>query len=440
MLGYTYRHLFIVLATILCIAGISWVALAHFIPSPPSEITILSSFPGSHYEQLAAHYKEIIERRFHLTVEVRVTRGAPDNLRILNDPNSDIQIGFLQGGLANREQAPDLLSLGRVDYQPFWLFHRAAEPLDDLTELKGKRIGVGPPGSGARIVTDKILGIGGITSENTTMLPFPVAGAYKALIEGRVDAVFHIMTSDEPVLLAMLKDPMIRPMSFAKEEAITRIFPTISRLVMPRGMVDYGKHIPATDITFLAETNFMAVRKEVHPAITDILVQTMLEAHRAPGLYQKAGEFPTQTDPEFPMAESAVDFYKNGPSFLNRYLPFWITNYLKRLAAVLTTVVAIAIPVFSFAPKTYRSLVEFRLNQMYRRLRAIDASLHKEIATADISLLETELASINRSIHLLGVPMQHLDLFFNIKSHLDLVRINLDLRRAELQSRMIKAA
>jgi hypothetical protein len=105
-----------------------------------------------------------------------------------------------------------------------------------------------------------------------------------------------------------------------------------------------------------------------------------------------------------------------------------------------SAVVAIAIPVFTFAPKTYRALVGFRLNQMYRRLRAIDASLHNEIANSDISPLETELASINRSIHLLGVPMQHLDLFFNIKSHLDLVRINLDLRRAELQSRMIKAA
>jgi hypothetical protein len=74
MLGYTYRHLVIVLATIFGIAVVAWAALAHFIPSPPTAITILSAFPGSHYEQLAAHYKEIIERRFHMTVEVRATR------------------------------------------------------------------------------------------------------------------------------------------------------------------------------------------------------------------------------------------------------------------------------------------------------------------------------------------------------------------------------
>jgi hypothetical protein len=85
-----------------------------------------------------------------------------------------------------------------------------------------------------------------------------------ALIDGKVDAVFRIITPDEPALVAMFKDPRILPMSFGKAEAISRIFPTIAQLVMPQGMVDYGNNIPAADVTFLAETNFVAVRKEVH--------------------------------------------------------------------------------------------------------------------------------------------------------------------------------
>ena len=241
------------------------------------------------------------------------------------------------------------------------------------------------------------------------------------------------MTSDEPVLLAMLKDGRVEPMSFAKAEAISRIFPTINRLVMPRGTGDYGRNIPATDVTFIAETNFMAVRKEVHPAIIDILVQTMLEAHRAPGLYQKADEFPTQTDPEFPMAESAVDYYRNGPSFLNRYLPFWITNYLKRFAAVLTAVVAIALPLFGFAPKMYRRLVEFRLGSIYRRLREIEAGSQQSMTASQLAAFESELASIDRQISIFGVPMQHSDLFFSIKSHIDVVRVRLGLCRDQPQ-------
>ena len=66
--------------------------------------------------------------------------------------------------------------------------------------------------------------------------------------------------------------------------------------------------------------------------------------------------------------------------------------------------------------------------------------MQKDVTISDVSALEAELASVNRGIHVLGVPKQHSDLFFSIKSHLDLVRIDLGLRRTELQNQMTKAA
>ena len=191
------------------------------------------------------------------------------------------------------------------------------EPLVDLTELKGKRVALGPVGSGTRAVTEKILGIGGVNSETATLVPLAARNAYDALIEGKIYALFLVFTPDEPVLQSMLRDPRIQSMSFTKAEAITRIFPTLVRLVLPRGAIDYERNIPTTDVTIIAATNVVLVRKETNPALIDLLVQTMLEAHGGAGLFQKAGDFPTYTDPEFPMAETAVDFYKNGPSFLN---------------------------------------------------------------------------------------------------------------------------
>jgi len=77
---------------------------------------------------------------------------------------------------------------------------------------------------------------------------------------------------------------------------------------------------------------------------------------------------------------------------------------------------------------------------MYRRLRVIEAILHKDAASTDIAALEADLASVDRAIHLLSIPMQHSDLFFAIKSHLDLVRIQLGLRRTELAAGLTRAA
>ena len=193
-------------------------------------------------------------------------------------------------------------------------------------------------------------------------------------------------------------------------------------------------------MTIVGTTLNVMVRKDFHPALIGLLAQAMVEAHGRPGIFQQAHEFPTLTDPEYPVSEIAQDFYKDGPSFLNRYLPFWMTNYAKRTIAVLATVIAIIVPLFSYAPKLYRGLVENRLRSMYRRLRAIEASLQKDVGIFEVSALEADLEGVDRAMHILGVPMRHSDLFFSLKAHIDLVRARLGSRRAELHSKMIKAA
>jgi hypothetical protein len=60
--------------------------------------------------------------------------------------------------------------------------------------------------------------------------------------------------------------------------------------------------------------------------------------------------FASPTDSEYPISESALVFYKNAPTFPNRYLPFWMINYARRMVAVVETVIAIVLPLFSYAP------------------------------------------------------------------------------------------
>ena len=35
------------------------------------------------------------------------------------------------------------------------------------------------------------------------------------------------------------------------------------------------------------------------------------------------------TIPGYPMAQIAIDYYKNGPSLLAKYLPFWLAIYTR---------------------------------------------------------------------------------------------------------------
>ena len=96
MLGITRWHVFKVLAAILCIAGLTWLGMEYLIPAPPSQLTIATSPKGEHYHVLGTRYQGIMAES-EVKVELRETDGAKENLRLLNDPNSGIQIGFMQG-------------------------------------------------------------------------------------------------------------------------------------------------------------------------------------------------------------------------------------------------------------------------------------------------------------------------------------------------------
>ena len=434
MLGITRWHVFKVLAAILCIAGLTWLGMAYLIPAPPSQITIATSPKGEHYHVLGTRYQGIMAES-ELKVELRETGGAKENLRLLNDPNSGIQIGFLQGGISNSRLAPDLMSLGRIDHQIFWLFSMG-DTLTDLSQLKGKRIGLGADGSGDRAVCEKILAAAGITYDNTTLQTVASETVINNLDGGAIDAVFRNFSPESPVLDALLRDSRYHLMNFTEAEALTRIFPYLVRVVLPRGAIDLQRKLPISDTALIATTNVLMVRKEVHPAIVDLLAQAMSQAHGTPGLFQKAGEFPTETDPEYPMSQSARDFYKNGPSFLNWYLPFWMTNYAQRVIAVLVAVIAIVVPVFNYAPKVFLWFIHERVRRLYRRLRIVDRVLLSEPDTSEMKVLHAELESIVRAANI--VPMRSSELFFELKSHIDRTRSNL--ASAEMRNRTARVA
>jgi hypothetical protein len=113
-----------------------------------------------------------------------------------------------------------------------------------------------------------------------------------------------------------------------------------------------------------------------------------------------------------------------------------MTNYARRMiAVVVAAVVAIVLPLFSYAPKGYKWLVNERLNAMYRRLRRIEARLQDDMTAADVAALEADLDGVDRAIHRLAVPMRYSGVYFSVKSHLDLVRTRIGSRRAELAAR-----
>src|SRR5215469_6379635 len=418
MLGFSRWQIFKTSAAAALAVGTISLLLIYFIPAPPSTVTMATGFQGSSFEYVGQRYRDIFARS-HVELKLRETTGGLDNIELLKNPNSGVQIGLVFGGVSDGERAPGVLSLGT---NPFWIFYSSDEPLDRLSQLKGKRIAVGPVGSAIRFSAERLLGRSGVDSTTATLLPFAAAAALEALNESKVDVVWIAGPPDAPTINSLLRNPKVRLMSFPMADAFTRVFPDLVRLVLPQGVINLDSITPPNDVVLIGTTAKVLVRNDLHPQIVQLLLQTMVEAHGGANIFQRLGEFPNAADPEYPVAPAASDFYKSGPSLTQRYLPLWLSVHAQRAIAVLVAGLAIGLPTFRFLPVFYQWVMRRRLIYWYAKLKALEASFDINANAISLPETKTEIERIEDAVSHIRFPLTFTDQLYNLRSHIDIVR------------------
>ena len=279
---------------------------------------------------------------------------------------------------------------------------------------------MGPEGSATRLSAEKIFSKGGVNSQTAILLPFAGLDAVKALSEDKVDVVWIIGSPDATAVKSFLENPNVQLLGFPMAEAFTRIFPDLVRLVLPKGVLDIDRVIPPEDVPLIGTTTKVLVRSDLHPAIVQLLLQAMVETHSGPEIFQRSGEFPNGTDAEYPVAPTAADFYKSGPSFMQRHLPLWLSVHVQRAIAVLVTGIAIGLPLIHYFPLLYKWSSRRRLLYWYGQLKALEASF--DASPSDTHLAEMQVERIEDAVSRIRLPLTFTDQLYNLRSHIDIVR------------------
>ena len=238
----------------------------------------------------------------------------------MQDLDSGVDAAFIGGGISNSKHAPGLLSLGTLYNNPIWTFYHSSQSIEHLPQFEGKRIAVGPVGSATRQTAERVLGLAGVSESTATFSPFIGVAAAEAMKDRKVDVVFALGASQIPGVQGLLQNPNVRLLSFSTAEAYTRINPGLVRLTLPRGVLDIEKNLPPADVSLLGNPARVLVHSDLHPEIVYLLLKAMLAEHSEPGIFQRAGEFPKSHD-EYPLAESAVEFYKTDRRSCNGTYP-----------------------------------------------------------------------------------------------------------------------
>ncbi len=428
------RDLFATAWWIFLIVGIGFVVAYQFVqPAPPSRIVITTGGESGAYYQFAQRYAAILARD-GITLEVKTSAGSLENIERLQ--KDEAQIGFVQGGVITpqddaEDEGSGLRSLGSVFYEPVWVFYRGDKTLTRLTELRGKRIAIGQEGSGVRQLAQQLLAANEIPA-GERLVPLAGLQAAEELQQGRIDAAFIIAAEKAPVVQVLLRSPGIKVMSFAQAGAYQRRFPFLTKLTFPHGVADLVRDFPPEDIKVLAPTANLIVRDDLHPALQSLLLQAASEVHGKSGFFQDAGEFPAYKDQMLPLSPDAARYYKSGPSFLQRYLPFWLAVLVDRLIVLLVPIVALLIPLLRIAPAIYTWRVRSKVFRCYGELKFLEEDLKHHFDAAKLAEYRSRLDTLDDEASQLHVPLGFTDLVYTLREHVNLVRHILDKR--ELQA------
>jgi TRAP transporter TAXI family solute receptor len=395
-------------------------------PAPPRRVVLVTGQENSAYEALGKQYAQRLARH-GIDVVLQRSLGSQDNLQRLEQGRADI--GFVQSGSTDPQQLrlegrpkPDLISLGSLFTEPVWLFMRAPVKVERLADLRGKRINLGPEGTGVPRLFRQLLDLNGVEPGQMHVGDLQNTPAVVELLEGRIDALVFSAGPDDLMVQMLLQTPGIALFDFPQAEAYARRLPFLTHVALPRGIVDVGKDIPAREYQLVAPTATLVARSDLHPALVQLFVQTAAEIHGGPGWFQQQGQFPSPKYTEIDVAPEAAKFYKDGPPVLQRYMSFWVANFLDRMWVVIVALAALVLPLSRVIPPVYVWRVRSRIYRWYGELRSVEQALEHAPDDEGRAALLKRLDDIEARVNQISIPLAFADALYGLRSHINFVR------------------
>ncbi|AGG34101.1 TRAP transporter solute receptor TAXI family protein [beta proteobacterium CB] len=413
----------------LILVAILFATLWVLVPPPPRSIELATGFPAGLYQKFGEKLQTELARE-GVSLKLRTTGGTSDNLALLSNPDSGVDFAMVQGGVADLLKHPNFVSIAGVFYEPVWVWYRESSfpnesgRLGLLSQLKGKRISIGNEGSGTLSLASQLLEASGLTLGDVRAEKLKPLDALEKFKKGELDAVFLVSAAEAPLVKSFYETPGIRLMSFEQAEAYVHLFPFLSKVTVPRGVVSIGYDLPKQDIQVLAATATLVGKQDVSPALVTLLLGATYDILKTYSYLQKPGEFPSGTGLDFPLHVDAEIYLKDGPSLLHRYLPFWTAVWIGRFAKIVIPLLVILIPLFTYIPAAKNLLLRLKLSQVYDELKVIERN------ASNPALKEKnfkDLEDIERRVGNIKVSMLDAKELYDLKGHVGEVRGRLNL-------------
>ena len=404
--------------SLLATAVAFFLAYRYIEPAPPGRVVMATGGSAGAYQRFGEQYRLALAEA-GITLELRASSGSVENLRLLT--SGQVDIAFVQSGVANPARYPDLWGLASLYLEPLWIVTH--EPRRGLKSLAGARVAIGAEGSGTRALSRILLEALGVEVRFRDLTGHAALDALRA---GTLDAAFFVMGVEAPLVQRLLGTRDLALLELTRAEALVRRFRFLSQVRLPRGVLDLAADLPDNDLVLVAPAATLLVGADFHPALVDLWLRIGTRLHGGGGLVEAPDVFPSPRFLDLPLHPDAERYFRQGPSLLNSYLPFWLATQIDRLKILALPLLTLLLPLAKILPPTYRWRIRSRVYRWYRELLTVDRATAEDHSPESLTRARAELARIEREVRMIQVPLPYTDALYHLRHHIELIRTRLE--------------
>lgn len=288
-------------------------------------VTIATGGSSGPYYTLGGALAKIYKEKLGYHTSVQSTDGTVENINLLKAKK--VEIAFAMSDVASfafkgeenfTDIGPvkDLRAIAGLYLNYVQIVTLKEKNMKSVSDLKGKRVGVGAPNSGVEVNARMVLAGHGITYNDIIPEYLSYTEAIEQLKNGTIDAAF--VTSGLPnstvIDLSTTKNVEIVPIQAANLEKMVKQFPFFVQAEIPVGVYKNEKQIPTAAIR-----NILLVRGDLPDEqvyqVTKMLFENLGELQAAHSAAKEVNVNNAWKDLVVPLHPGAEKYYKEAGKF-----------------------------------------------------------------------------------------------------------------------------
>ena len=346
------------------------------------EIVIATGPDTGTYHALGEALARILEGTTIVrSAEVRATGGSVENMDLIGR-GEGADLAFVQSDTPPATDARLVASL--YDEVLHILVSKLdAEEIKTVYDLRGRRVSLGPQGSGTRQLSKRVLDHFGVEVGEDLALSTEEASA--GLIDGSVDAAFVLTAIPSQAVADLAEQDAIRFVSLGdaqeygnEADALALVFPSIRGTTIPRSTYVRLPQVPVRTIEVSA---MLVARRDLDQNLVRHVAATVFENRSGDaGLEGTDLAVARHIREDYRPGSATIPYHRGAIAYYNREEPAFFVEYAEAISLGLTLLVGL-----------YSGSVAFREWMKRRMKNRIDAYLIEvEQQTSDLGTLSLE--------------------------------------------------